>query len=209
MATDRGRGRGYGQAQARQPMVRRVPKVVRTAPSGALSLAVISDTHSEPHAAAVGLVRELAPDLILHGGDIGRLSVLDRFEEVAPLVYVRGNIDGRASDMPDLEEIHIRRGDQILLRIMLTHIAVYGVRLQAEARRMAQACDADLVVFGHSHVPFLGRDGRVALFNPGSIGPRRPPLPITLGHIQIGEGGVQFRHLDCETGRVWLPPGMG
>ena len=173
-----------------------------------MNIAVVSDTHSEPHENALSIVRGLAPDLILHGGDIGKLNVLDELEKIATLVVVRGNIDPHGQGLADVEEIHIQQGERVALRILLTHIAVYGPRLRAEVRSLAQDCQTDLVVCGHSHVPFLGRDRNIGLFNPGSIGPRRPPLPICLGHIQLNEKGVHFRHIDCETGTDWTPPEM-
>ena len=62
-----------------------------------------------------------------------------------------------------------------------------------------------MVVCGHSHVPFLGRDRGHAVFNPGSSGPRRFQLPITLGVLDVSRSGVQMRHVDCETGLPWQP----
>jgi predicted phosphodiesterase len=92
------------------------------------------------------------------------------------------------------------------LRILLTHIAVAGPRLRAEVARMARAEGASLVVCGHSHVPFIGRDRDLTVFNPGSIGPRRFQLPIVLGTIAITPQAVRLAHIDCETGRPWTPP---
>jgi uncharacterized protein len=64
------------------------------------------------------------------------------------------------------------------LRILLTHIAVYDPKLRGPVARMAKAESATLVVCGHSHVPFIGADREITMFNPGSIGPRRFMLPI-------------------------------
>jgi predicted phosphodiesterase len=55
------------------------------------------------------------------------------------------------------------------------------------------------VVCGHSHAPLIARDGRFAVFNPGSIGPRRFMLPISFGVIEVRATGVSMRHIDCET----------
>jgi predicted phosphodiesterase len=73
--------------------------------------------------------------------------------------------------------------------------------------RRATSERAGLVVCGHSHVPFIGRDRGIGMFNPGSIGPRRFQLPIVLGHIEVAANSVKLRHIDCETGQTWLPPG--
>ncbi|MEP7051291.1 MAG: metallophosphoesterase family protein [Pseudomonadota bacterium] len=173
---------------------------------GHYRFAVVSDTHSKPHALTEQRLRELAPDAILHGGDIGELSVLDSLARVAPVYAVRGNIDVHARSVPDLLTLELVAANIMRLRILLTHIAVYGPKLRAEVARRATAERAGLVVCGHSHVPFIGRDRGIAMFNPGSIGPRRFALPISLGCIDLSTTGVRMRHIDCETGADWLPP---
>jgi uncharacterized protein len=91
------------------------------------------------------------------------------------------------------------------MKILLLHIAVSGPRLRADAARLAKASSADLVVCGHSHVPFIGRDRGVLVFNPGSIGPRRFHLPIVFGVIELASNKLEMRHIDCETGDPWMP----
>lgn len=171
---------------------------------GRLRLAVVSDTHSQPHPAAARHLAALRPDAILHGGDIGDLDVLSRLGEIAPVFAVRGNIDVHAASVPDVLTLDV--GGTQGLRILLTHIAVYGPKLRAEVARMARAEGASLVVCGHSHVPFIGRDRDLTVFNPGSIGPRRFTLPIVFGTVDLGPGGVRLAHVDCETGLPWTPP---
>ena len=174
--------------------------------AGHYRFAVVSDTHSKPHPATEERLRELAPDAILHGGDIGELDVLPALARVAPVYAVRGNIDVQARSIPDSLTLQVLVADTMRLRILLTHIAVYGPKLRAEVARRATAERAGLVVCGHSHVPFIGRDRGIAIFNPGSIGPRRFALPILLGCIDLSASGVSMRHIDCETGADWLPP---
>lgn len=166
-----------------------------------MRLAVVSDTHSLPHVKTAERLAELQPDAILHGGDIGDLYVLELLGEVAPVYAVRGNIDTHARELPDVLTLDVGT-----LRILLTHIALYGPKLRGEVARMARAEKAALVVCGHSHVPFIGRDQGLTVFNPGSIGPRRFTLPILLGAIDITPTGVKMRHIDAETGATWLPP---
>ncbi|MEZ4434675.1 MAG: metallophosphoesterase family protein [bacterium] len=168
-------------------------------------IAVVSDTHSQPHPDAIPRLTALAPHAILHGGDIGDLTVLDRLAEVAPVIAVRGNIDGHKAAPPDVVDLTITRAET-RLRVLLTHIAVRGPKLRADTRRLAATHHAELVVCGHSHVPLIARDGGVVLFNPGSIGPRRFGLPITFGLLEVTPAGVSLRHIDCETGRPWTPP---
>ena len=164
-------------------------------------LAVVSDTHSQPHEHTLKQLAALAPAAILHGGDIGDLAVLDMLAEVAPVYAVRGNIDTHARDLPDVLTLDVGA-----LRILMTHIAVYGPKLRSEIARMAKAEKAAMVVCGHSHVPFIGRDQGLAVFNPGSCGPRRFSLPIVFGTIDITPTGVKLSHISCETGQPWSPP---
>lgn len=170
-------------------------------------IAVVADTHSQPHPGARTHLGALQPDLILHGGDIGDLEVLERLRKLAPLIAVRGNIDAHAPGVPDEVILELRRGEKSALRIFMTHIAVYGPKLRADVRRRALAAGAQLVVCGHSHVPLIIRDGGLVVFNPGSIGPRRFHLPIVFGLMTLGEK-LSMKHVDCETGEVWLPPGQ-
>lgn len=175
-------------------------------PDGKFRFAVVADTHSKPHPATEQRLRELEPDVILHAGDIGELSLLDRLAELAPVFAVRGNIDAQTSQVPDLVTLELMDGERMKLRLLLLHIAVYGPKLRADVARLANRERASLVVCGHSHVPFIGRDRGLTLFNPGSIGPRRFQLPIMLGTIDISRASARLTHIDCETGKAWLPP---
>ena len=188
----------------RKPVSNRVTLSAR--PDGQFRFAVVADTHSKPHPATAERIRELAPDVILHAGDIGELSVLDQLAELAPVFAVRGNIDVKTSKVPDVVTLELMDGERMKLRILLLHIAVYGPKLRAEVARLATSERASLVVCGHSHVPFIGKDRGLTLFNPGSIGPRRFQLPILLGTIDVSRESARLTHVDCETGKVWLPP---
>lgn len=172
---------------------------------GALRVAVVADTHSAPHPRAPELIAKEKPDRILHAGDIGALAVLDELERIAPTTAVRGNIDVHGSELPDALTIDVVEDDDALLRLLVLHIAVNGPKLRADALRRAQAERAALVVCGHSHVPFIGRDRGVSVFNPGSIGPRRFHLPIVFGILELRDRRVFLEHVDCETGERWRP----
>jgi putative phosphoesterase len=173
---------------------------------GRFRFAAIADTHSKPHPDTERRLSELRPDAILHGGDIGNLSVLDQVGKIAPVFAVRGNIDGRTNDVPDLLAIDVMEGTTLELRLLLVHIAVYGPKIRADVARIARREGASLVVCGHSHVPFMGRDKGLTVFNPGSVGPRRFALPIVLGSVDVAHRDVRLRHIDCETGETWSPP---
>jgi putative phosphoesterase len=180
-------------------------EVVPVSDAGALDVVVVADTHGHAHPNARPLIERLAPKLIVHAGDIGDVAVLEPLREVAPLLAVRGNIDARLPGFVDSMDIDFVRGERSVLKVLLTHIAVYGPKLRAEVARLAAARSARLVLCGHSHVPFLGRDKGLVMFNPGSIGPRRFQLPITFGVLSIRPDQVSLRHISCETGETWLP----
>jgi putative phosphoesterase len=173
---------------------------------GTLTLVAVADTHSQPHAAIRERLAAIAPDAILHAGDIGDAAVIDQLAETAPVFVVRGNIDTRSA-FPDVLTLDLTRSSgELRLRIFLTHIAVHGPRLRAEVARAARAEHASLIVCGHSHVPFIAQDRGLTVFNPGSIGPRRFHLPIVFGTIAITPTSVRLAHVSCETGQPWSPP---
>ncbi len=179
--------------------------MVQLRDDGGLRLAVVADTHSAPHPDAHRWLRDVRPDAILHAGDIGDVAVLDGLAKVAPVIAVRGNIDARRQDLADRITVDVRSREQTVFRLLLLHIGVNGPRIRADARRHAEACGAQLLVCGHSHVPFIGKDRGLTVFNPGSVGPRRFRLPIVFGVLEIIAGSLHMRHVDCETGEVWTP----
>ncbi len=180
---------------------------VQVREDGSFRLIVISDTHSLPHPRAFELINSLQPDAILHAGDVGEYSVIDTFSEICPVYAVRGNIDTSSMALPDFLLFNIFSKEQLLLRILTLHVGIYGHRLRSEVTLMARTEKASLVVCGHSHIPFIGSHHGIAMFNPGSIGPRRLGLPIVFGVLQLDPSGVSLSHIDCETGLAWRPPG--
>ena len=176
-------------------------KKYATLPAETRRLGVVADTHSQPHAGTAPALTKLAPDAILHAGDIGELSVLDDLRAIAPVHAVRGNIDTRAAQLPDVLVVDVGA-----LRILIVHIGVAGPHIRADVAKLAREEKASLIVCGHSHVPFIGGGKGLTVFNPGSVGPRRFHLPIVFGTIDIGPTGVRLAHVDCETGAAWSPP---
>ena len=174
-------------------------------PHGALRLVLVADTHGAPHPDSAKHIAAEKPDHILHAGDIGDLAVLGELEKLAPLAAVRGNIDGHAPNLPDAITFDVRDGEGTLLTFLLLHIGVNGPRLRADAARLAHAEHAALVVCGHSHVPFIGRDKGLVVLNPGSIGPRRFQLPIVFAVMDISRERISMHHVSCETGARWEP----
>lgn len=194
------------RARRTQP-ISKLETRLRVRDDGSLRLVAIADSHSTPHARALEWVTALRPDAILHAGDVGDLGVLDKFAALCPVLAVRGNIDLRRGELPDVHVAQIESATQPLFRLLMTHYAVNGPKLRPEVAHLAKAAGATLVVCGHSHVPFIGRDRGLVVFNPGSIGPRRFSLPIVFGVIGLSPYGIELRHINCETGEPWQPPG--
>jgi putative phosphoesterase len=147
----------------------------------AARIGLISDTH--------GLVRPEARialagvDRILHAGDICDDSVLAELAKIAPVTAVRGNNDhgAWAGALPERETVEIAG-----VRIHIVHdIADLDIDLRAE--------NIKVVVTGHSHRPLVKMEGPVLFVNPGSAGPRRFRLPISLGFLEIAEGRAKAR----------------
>lgn len=190
---------------SRRKTLVRERKALELPPGGALRIVVVADTHSRPDPRSADLIAAQHPDHILHAGDIGAREVLDALAELAPVTAVRGNIDAQMPGIPDVVTLDVRDGDRTLVTMLLMHIAVYGPKLRADAARLARSAGASLVVCGHSHVPFIGRDQGIAVVNAGSIGPRRFQLPIVFAVVDVRRDGVSMHHVSCETGQSWRP----
>jgi putative phosphoesterase len=151
--------------------------------SGVLGL--ISDTH--------GLLRESALSalagcrLILHAGDVGSPEILPRLRTIAPVIAVRGNIDREAWARELPETAVVERGS---VRIYMIH-DVHDLDLDPAAAGF------HIVVSGHSHKPSRTERNGVLYLNPGSAGPRRFRLPITIALLDLGAKpwGVEFIEL--------------
>jgi putative phosphoesterase len=154
-----------------------------------MKLGIISDTH--------GLLRpEVAPalagaDRILHLGDVGKLSILDELSKIAPVTAVRGNVDrdGPCSTLPETEVVLVEGRYVYMLHDLNT------LHLDPAAGKFAA------VLHGHTHVPNFFTKKGVLYFNPGSCGPRRFELPVTVGLLTVSADGdlqpeiVQLPHI--------------
>jgi putative phosphoesterase len=169
-------------------------------------IGVLSDTHGRPHPRLFPLLEEHQPSLILHAGDVGTLDLIDELQAVCPTVFVRGNVDPVGPMWPDSVSLRLKVGNNFSVDLLLLHVALAHLRLNKEAADELRRHPAQLVVFGHSHIPFVGTDRNVNLFNPGSAGPPRMGLPVTMGFIEIESVRLHFRHLDLRSGETWKPP---
>ena len=112
---------------------------------------------------------------ILHAGDIGDETVLAELSRLAPITAVVGNNDHGPWTRSLPTTVQVRVG---LLTILMTHI-------RASLAIDPETAGASVVVYGHSHRPESVRQGRVLFFNPGSAGPRRFKLPVTVGRLHV------------------------
>lgn len=174
-------------------------------PKGGARLVLVADTHSAPHPDSAKFIAAARPSHILHAGDIGDLAVLDHLAKLAKVTAVRGNIDVHARGLADAITIDVRDLDGPLVTLLLIHIAVYGPKLRADVAKLAREEGASIVVCGHSHVPFIGRDKGIVMVNPGSIGPRRFHLPIVFAAMDVSRERISMHHVSCETGQRWEP----
>jgi putative phosphoesterase len=123
-------------------------------------------------------------DVILHAGDVCTAEVLDELAGYAPVYAVRGNNDGAdvaAWGAPDVAELDLGG-----LRVAMVHDSGQTAGRMRRMRRMFP--DADLVVFGHSHIPFDEMEDGLRAFNPGSPTDRRRQPAGTLGVLRIEDG---------------------
>jgi putative phosphoesterase len=151
-----------------------------------LTVGVVSDTHGLVRPGAVEALE--GSDVILHAGDIGGDHVLQELGALAPVIPVRGNADGGwARLLPER-----RRLDLGGVAILVLHDrALLGLDPAEEG--------LGVVVFGHSHQPLAARRKGVLWFNPGSAGPRRFRLPVSVGRLEIEDGSVRHRLIRLEA----------
>ena len=152
-------------------------------------IGLISDTHGLLRPEAAAFLR--GSDFIVHAGDIGNEQVLEGLEALAPVTAVRGNNDkGPWAD--GIPETAILDVDGVSIYV-LHDIAAMSLDPAAAGFRV--------VVSGHSHRPSSKTEHGVLYVNPGSAGPRRFKLPISLGELQVHDGSVTSRHFEIEVSR--------
>lgn len=149
-------------------------------------LGLISDTHGLLREEAVQALR--GSDLILHAGDVGRLEILTRLKDIAPVVAVRGNVDTDAwgRSLPLTEAVSAGPA------------MIYMIHILKDLDVNPAAGGFQIVVSGHSHKPGQVEKDGVLYINPGSAGPRRFYLPVTVARLDLTakKWNAEFIHLE-------------
>jgi uncharacterized protein len=171
-----------------RPQTSRVENGIATAGKDSqLEIGIISDTH--------GLLRPeaeralLGVELILHAGDVGAPEILTRLRAIAPVFAVRGNVDTTpwAADLPPTVVVECCKESLY----MLHNLRDLDLKPEAAGFRA--------VISGHTHRPQQSMQNGVLYLNPGSAGPRRFNLPITLARLRLGKKPLQAQILNLEA----------
>jgi uncharacterized protein len=150
-------------------------------------IGLISDTHGLLRKEAVEALR--GSELIIHAGDVGKPKILEELRKIAPVVAVRGNVDTEpwAQALP---ETVVAEAGEVLIYV-LHDVNVLDLNPRASGFH--------IVVSGHSHKPVkMERDG-VLYINPGSAGPRRFQLPVTVARLCLGRMPYEVEFVDLEA----------
>ena len=136
-------------------------------------IGVISDTHGLLRPESLAALRGASH--ILHAGDVGDIAILDALRQIAPVTAIRGNIDtnGPTAQLPATEAVELDG-----------HL-IYMLHSLADLDLKPEAAGVSVVISGHSHKPKVESRNGVLYLNPGSAGPRRFSLPITVAHLRL------------------------
>ena len=150
---------------------------------------VIADTHGLLRPQALAALR--GSQRIIHAGDVGRPEVLAALAEIAPVHAVRGNVDrgAWAEALPETEAVQIEDA----------WLWVLHDRQQLDLDPAAAGFAA--VIFEHSHQPAIEQRDGVLYLNPGSAGPRRFKLPVTIARLEVRGNQVRARLVELEASR--------
>lgn len=149
-----------------------------------VELGLISDTHgllrSEALVALAGCAR------VLHAGDVGDPEILTRLATIAPVTAVRGNVDAE----PPLAKL------PATAKVTVGDTRIYMLHVLDDLGLDPAAAGFSMVLYGHTHHPVAEVRAGVLYVNPGSAGPRRFDLPVTVARVRLGDGAPSVRHID-------------
>lgn len=151
-----------------------------------LEIGVISDTHGQLRPEALEALR--GSHHIIHAGDVGAPEILTKLSEIAPVTAIRGNIDrdAWARKLPETEAFET------------AGISIYILHDLAKLDLNPKAAGFHAVIYGHSHVPKQEMKNGVLYLNPGSAGPRRFKLPISVARMTLREGVTTVKFVTLE-----------
>jgi putative phosphoesterase len=142
-------------------------------------IGVISDTHGLLRPESLAALQ--GSDYIIHAGDIGDPKILEQLAEIAPLTAVRGNVDhGEWAQKIPLTDV-----------LVIGEMSIYVLHNLQELDLKPEAAKFAAVVYGHSHLPKQEWKNGVLYFNPGSAGPKRFRLPVSVGRLLLNKGRVE------------------
>jgi uncharacterized protein len=146
-----------------------------------MKFGIISDTHGLLRPEALEALAGV--DHILHAGDVGNPDILDALRELAPVTAIRGNIDthGPCADLPATDVVEL--AGKLFYLVHSEH----WIDINPAAAGIA------VVVSGHSHQPSIENRAGVFYLNPGSAGPRRFKLPVTVAIVEVEEDDIKAR----------------
>ena len=158
-------------------------------PQRTSTVGVISDTHGLLRPEAIDALR--GSDAIVHAGDVGDAQIIAELKRIAPLTVVRGNIDTSAwsRKLPETNVLEVGG------------LALYVLHNVQDLDVDPAAAGFAAVIFGHSHQPLIEWRKGVLFFNPGSAGPRRFRLPISVGRLIVKEGKLKPEVIELQVSR--------
>jgi putative phosphoesterase len=150
-------------------------------------IGLISDTHGLMRPEALNALR--GSEIIIHAGDVGRPDVLGRLMALAPVFAVRGNVDAGAwaDTLPETDNLTF--GGH---RIHVLH-ALADLAINPETNGIAA------IISGHTHQPLIEDKNGVLYINPGSAGPRRFRLPVTVGTLRLEDGKLKAEIIELKV----------
>jgi putative phosphoesterase len=143
------------------------------------NIGVISDTHGLLRPEAIEALR--GSEHIIHAGDVGDPSILEKLREIAPVTAVRGNVDGGIWG----------RTLPLTTVLQVSGVSIYVLHILDDLDLKPEAAGFAAVIYGHSHKPHTETKNGVLYFNPGSAGPRRFDLSVTVGRLRIRRAAIE------------------
>jgi putative phosphoesterase len=149
-------------------------------------IGVLSDTHGVLRPEALEALR--GSEAIIHAGDVGDPAILEELQKIAPVTAIRGNIDTApwAKALPQTNVLEVGKN------------AIYVIHNIKELDLNPRAAGFTAVIFGHTHQPLIESKNGVLFFNPGSAGPRRFKLPISVGRLTVKNEELQAEIIDLK-----------